>query len=179
MSRSYVMLDLNDPRTGRLAEVMSNATCKKMLGLLAEAELSESEIATRLRAPLNTINYNMKKLVNAGLVEKTKSFWSSRGRAVKVYRVSQKKILLSPKPLVSGLVPALVVGALGSLALRFWATLNAPAGIADQAFAETAPKMAQVSSSSLANLTPTSWIWFLAGALIAIGTLTVWNKLKS
>ena len=61
MSNS-IMIDLNDPRTEKIADVISNKTSKKILTLLADNELSESEIAKGIGAPMNTVGYNIKKL---------------------------------------------------------------------------------------------------------------------
>ena len=84
MSDSYFNVDLNDPRASAIAEVLSNKSCKAILALLAEqSEISEGEIAVKLGMPLNTVGYNMKKLVEAGFVEKSSGFfWSVKGKRV-------------------------------------------------------------------------------------------------
>ena len=98
------MLDLNDPRAGEIAEAMANKTAKKVLALLAEKEMSGSEIASSLKIPLNTVGYNLKKLVSAGLVEKTKKiFWSSRGKKMEIYKLANKRIIISPKTIAKGI----------------------------------------------------------------------------
>jgi len=70
MSDKYLNIDLNDSRSSAIAEVMSNKTCKKIIELLAEKEMSESDIASSLGLPLNTVGYNIGKLLKAGLIEK-------------------------------------------------------------------------------------------------------------
>ena len=42
MSEKYISLDLNDPRAGRIGEVIGNSSCNKILELLAEKEMNES-----------------------------------------------------------------------------------------------------------------------------------------
>ena len=59
MSRSSISIDLDDPRTGQVAEALANKTCVKILGILAEEELTASDIALRLGSPLNTTGYNI------------------------------------------------------------------------------------------------------------------------
>lgn len=181
MSRSYVMIDLNDPRTAKLADVMANRTCKHILALLAEQELSESELARKLNAPLNTINYNMKKLVAAGLVEPVRSLWSSKGRAVKVYRVSHKKIVISPKSFGRGIIPALLVSGIATLGIWAWSlsrtpVINETGSLATMKVAEGAAAMASTSSLLVS---PVVWVWFLWGALVAIATLAFWDWFKT
>src|SRR3989344_430789 len=102
MTEHFVKMDIEDPRAAAIAEVMANKTCKKILALLAERnELSESDIAQALGAPLNTVGYNMKKLVVSGLVEKTKKFfWSVKGKRIPTYKLSRREIVISPRRLV-------------------------------------------------------------------------------
>jgi DNA-binding transcriptional ArsR family regulator len=59
MTKNSVLIDLDDPRAAKIAEVMTNDTCKKILGLLAEGELSVGEISDKLGIPLNTASYNV------------------------------------------------------------------------------------------------------------------------
>ena len=103
---------------------MSNKTCKKILGVLAEKEMSESEIASELGIALNTVGYNIKKLVSAGLIEKVGGFlWSVRGKRIHKYKLSNKKIVISPKVTMRAVVPIVVVLALLTVML---VTLNLP-----------------------------------------------------
>ena len=103
MTEKQLMIDLDDPRAGRIAEVLGSKTCKQILGILAEKELSESEISSELKLPLNTIDYNVKKLVESGLIEETKGFlWSSKGKRVLRYKIARKRIVISPKTSFKG-----------------------------------------------------------------------------
>ena len=113
MSDSYFNVDLNDPRASAIAEVLSNKSCKAILALLAEqSEISEGEIAVKLGMPLNTVGYNMKKLVEAGFVEKSSGFfWSVKGKRVPKYHLANKKILIAPKKLFgTGVIASILVG---------------------------------------------------------------------
>ncbi len=112
MSDKYLNIDLYDSRTEAIAEVMTNKTCKKILDMLAEGEMSESEIASAMNIPLNTVGYNIKKLLSAGLIEKTKDvFWSVKGKRIPRYKLANKKIIISPKRMVPAAIPAMVIGA--------------------------------------------------------------------
>jgi len=93
----YVLVSLEDERAGKIAEALGNKTCKKILDLLSEKELSESEIAKQLSLPLNTADYNVKKLVKSGFIEEKKHLWSSKGKRIPVYKISNKHIVISPK----------------------------------------------------------------------------------
>lgn len=74
MKRNYIALDVEDPRSSLIAEVLANKSCRKILGLLTERELSESELSSQLAIPLTTVGYNVKKLIAAGLIEKKEAF---------------------------------------------------------------------------------------------------------
>ncbi|HRZ85959.1 MAG TPA: winged helix-turn-helix domain-containing protein [Candidatus Paceibacterota bacterium] len=97
-NKKYVMVSLDDEKLSVLAEVLSNKTAKKILEFLAEREASESEIAESINLAPNTVNYNIKKLLESGLIEKSSNFlWSLRGKKMLKYRIANKKILISPK----------------------------------------------------------------------------------
>lgn len=125
MTKSSIMIDLDDPRSAKIAEVMSNKTSKRILNLLSEREMSESEIAGELKLPMNTIGYNTKKLVEAGLVEKVdKFFWSSKGKKMNYYKISNKRIVISPRRMARGVLPALIGSFLIAVLIFFMSTQN-------------------------------------------------------
>ena len=93
-----MLFDLNDEKSGLVAEILGNKTCKKMLSVLADKELSENDMARELKMPINTLEYNLKKLLKAGLVEEAKGFfWSVKGKKIKTYKLANKKIVISTK----------------------------------------------------------------------------------
>lgn len=203
MAHRSVMIDLDDPRMGTLADVLTNKSSKRILSLLAEHELSTSEISNQLKMPLTTVDYNVKKLARAGLIEKTRALLSSRGKFVPVYRVSEKKIVISPKRLMRGIVPAIIVSAFAALAVKVWSIKMAANDALTRGFdaagagsmkiaSELASSQIGDSSSGvpidtgvgggwlyniLANA-PNSWAWLFIGALLALSTLIIWNMLK-
>jgi len=97
MNKKYILFSLEEDFTEELAKVLGNKTCRKILDLLADEELSESDISKKLNVPLNTIGYGIKKLKKTGLVEEKKHYFSVRGKRIPVYRVSNKDILISSK----------------------------------------------------------------------------------
>ena len=77
MSRDkFILIDMDDKRSKKIAEVLGNKTSKKILDYLTDfSDKSEEDIAKALGLKINTIEYNLKKLLDAGLVEKTKNFY--------------------------------------------------------------------------------------------------------
>ncbi|MDP1695999.1 MAG: helix-turn-helix domain-containing protein [archaeon] len=195
MGTKYIELDLNDPRAGVIAEVMANVSCKKIINLLAEKEMSEGDLSKELKAPLNTIEYNIKKLVSAGLIEKTKGFfWSSRGKKINSYKIVNKKIIISPKSSFRGIVPAVVASVLGAVGIKLYydnsASMNYTVPVAsdsaqmlikssgEEAVRTASSGIADSAVGTAANLSYLSnniWAWFLLGALTALLIFVLWN----
>jgi len=128
MDDKFILMGLNDERSVKVAEVLKNKTCKKMINHLGDVkEASEKDISDACGIPMNTVGYNLKNLIEVGLVEKTKNFfWSVKGKKIKMYKLAKKHIIISPskKPSLSslkGILPvillAFVVLALASLSL--------------------------------------------------------------
>jgi len=103
----FIMMNMNDERSKKIAEILGNKTCKKILDYLSEKnDASEKDISDALNIPINTAEYNLKKLIEAGLVEKTKNFfWSAKGKKIPLYRLARKHIVISPssKPSLTSL----------------------------------------------------------------------------
>lgn len=95
----FIMFGLDDERSKDLADVLGNKTCKKILDHLADVkEASEKDISEALNMPINTVEYNLKKLVKSGLVDKSKNyFWSVKGRKIEMFKLAKKHIIISPK----------------------------------------------------------------------------------
>ncbi len=190
------MIDLDDPRMGVLADVLTNKSSKRILSLLADSELSTSEVASELKMPLTTVDYNVKKLARAGLIEKTRSLMSAKGKSVPVYRVSERTIVITPKRMLRGIVPGVIVAGVVALGIKIWEAsyrakifaANIPEGasaVMAAAYDSSAMKMtdvAQMTASDqfyhfLANA-PNSWAVFFIGALCALCVVVLWNWFK-
>ena len=97
MDNKHIMISLGDDKAKHVSEVIGSKSCNRILGLLADGDLTVSEIARKLKMPMNTVDYNVKKLVKAGLVEKAAHWWSVKGKKMPTYKVSNKKIIISPR----------------------------------------------------------------------------------
>lgn len=202
MDKNFISIDLDDPKTGLVAEALSNKTCVKILSLLAEEELTASDVSSRLKIPLNTTGYNIDKLVSSGLVEKSSNFfWSVKGKKTPVYKVANKKIVISPKKSVKGIVPAVLISGLFALGLKISkpftgveqlagsgvakavpesaAVLGTPEGIssyyADEAIRAVPEAVSVTSAVSSSNI----WAWFFIGALFSLIVFFLWDFIFS
>jgi len=98
-NNKFILIGLDDERAKDVADVLTNKTCKKILNYLSDVkEASEQDIAKALEIPINTVEYNLNKLVKSGLVEKAKNFfWSVKGKKIGMFKLAKKYIIISPK----------------------------------------------------------------------------------
>src|SRR3990167_645010 len=198
MVKKQIVFDLDDQRISNLADVISNKTSKKILNYLAEKESSETEISIDLKLPANTVNYNIKKLLETGLIEKTKNhFWSVKGKKILIYRVANKKIVISPKSssVLTSILGSLVVTGLIAIGIKSYAQVQSTNVLnyaQDAVVSEAGKEMAVAGSSAgmvapeiiprtfeVASQMPEVWIWFLFGGIVAliIFMILTWRKL--
>ncbi len=97
--KKFILMNLDDDRSKKVAEAISNPSCKKILDYIASnKEKSEEDISKDLAMPINTVEYNLKKLLESGLIEKSKNFfWSKRGKKINLYKPANRHIVISPK----------------------------------------------------------------------------------
>ena len=187
---NYMLISLEDERSKSIAEVIGSKTCKKIINHLAETkEASQKDLSDALGIPLNTVEYNIKKLLESGFIQKAKNFfWSKKGKRIVMYSLSKKSIIISHKKSVSqkikSILPAFILTLAGSFAIGVYERINPTQNNLersvkfDQVILESAqavPKNEIISASSGTPL----WTWFLAGSLIAITIISIinWRKL--
>lgn len=198
-----VLIDINDPRSGKIVEALANPTCKKILNLIAENEMSATELANKLNVPLNTVTYNLDKLIDSGLIEKTGSvLWSVKGKQVPKYKISNKKVVISPKSMVRGIVPAILGTAIVTLGIKLFQNsiggasvvvdeINAPQILSsDSGIGVASTEIASKAADFVGKIVPPRpipepivqacadpqiWAWFLLGSLFAILIFLLWN----
>lgn len=207
MTEKRINFDIDDPRAEYIAEVLGNKTCKRILGLLAEKEMSAGEIAQALEIPLNTIGYNVDKLVKSGLIEKASGFlWSIKGKKIEKYRVSNRQIVISPRKIMGGVIPAVIISFLGAIGIKIWENYNSEARVLESVTNNVAGSVADnmvttVESSKVAASSGfasgagqavescvretcnsmanhNAWAWFLLGALLVIFVFMVFNLIN-
>jgi DNA-binding transcriptional ArsR family regulator len=204
MTEKYLNLNLNDENASRVAEILANKTAKKILSIIAESEkeLSETDISLKLKIPLNTVDYNVKKLLSAGLIEKSSNFfWSVKGKKIPTFKLANKKIIISTKSAYKGILPAaFIFGAIGFAANVFSNIFRTSRSLYSRSFekisesgasevlTEKAPRALDSASNEFAasssssfnflSLFHNAWIWILAGVLIGIILFFVYKTAK-
>ncbi|HJX49986.1 MAG TPA: helix-turn-helix domain-containing protein [Candidatus Nanoarchaeia archaeon] len=181
MANNYIMLNMKDEKSGKIAEILANKTCKRILSLLADKNASESDIASELEIAINTAEYNIKKLVEAGLIEKAEHWWSVKGKKIPIYKLANKYIVIAPKTsskILKNFVPVVLLSGIAAFFIRFFTQNNFNSQLARDGgdkFIEAAPQASGAVNSAVSNLglwdkilAMPSWEWFLIGALFAI-----------
>src|SRR3989338_7181313 len=95
--KKFLMLSLEDAATKKIANVVSNDTCKKLLDALSEKDCAESELSKKLNLPISTVHYNLKQLVDVGLVSADEFDESKKGKEMLHYKLANKYIIITPK----------------------------------------------------------------------------------
>jgi DNA-binding transcriptional ArsR family regulator len=200
-SDKYLLFSLEDEKSKKLGEVISNSTCKKIISVLAESELSENDLAKKLSLPINTIEYNLKKLLHAGILETSKNFfWSVRGKKIQTYKIANKLIVISPKKTFMskitslGILPAVLIAGIATGAIAFYNNYASSHQIIAervqdtvlQAAPTTVTKLAESGASATPNLIATATsvsptnpvMYFAAGTVLVIVLIIVFNWKK-
>lgn len=199
MSDKYINIDLDDERIGKIADAISNKTCKKILEILSDSEMSGSEISEKLIIPLNTTTYNLDILLDAGLIEKSSGFlWSEKGKRIVKYKVANKKIVISPKSGFKGILGSVLLSGLFASGIKLWYDysfnsvdfVNYNAGnfaqesakmiASDQMYASNANNIVNAVSSLSTNAMSFGEpaLWFFFGSLVALIILLLFNWRK-
>ncbi len=95
--KNFLLVSLEEDKAKKLAQVISNDTCRKILDYLAKKEATETELAEQLNIPISTVHYNLKQLSESGLVTAEEFHYSKKGREINHYSLANKYIIIAPK----------------------------------------------------------------------------------
>jgi DNA-binding transcriptional ArsR family regulator len=93
---SFMLVSLKEDKAKKLAQVMANPTCTRILEYLAGKDATETQIATDLKVPLSTVHYNLQQLAAAKLVVVDEFHYSEKGREVNHYKLANRYIIIAP-----------------------------------------------------------------------------------
>jgi DNA-binding transcriptional ArsR family regulator len=182
---TYIVASLEDAKARELGQIMSNENSRAILSLLAKKNATQSEISQELKIPLPTVDYNMKQLMKSGMITINGTFYSKKGNKINVYTLAKKFILIAPKGVsisaskIKSILPAALItlGAGGIIKLFYSmqpVRMAATAEKAASAEALAAPSFA-ASPSAWQNLSTHYALFFIAGALAALGIYLIFN----
>ncbi|ASJ09462.1 transcriptional regulator [Thermococcus siculi] len=93
----YEAIDIHDEKAKELAQILVNDKAIAILHLIEDRALSISEISRELNLPISTVSYHIDKMLHVGLVEVAGKKYGKRLQEVKLYRASNRPILLVPR----------------------------------------------------------------------------------
>ena len=204
----FLLVSLKESKAKKLAQVISNETCRKILDYLAEKEATETELGKKLNIPISTVHYNLKCLMDGGLVSVEEFHYSEKGKEVNHYKLANKYIIIAPKStygikekLKSVLPVALLTAATAGIIQIFQkqtATFGAAKSAAREAVMEAAPVLdaaplmqkaaeeaapvvaeAASGAGAIPPTTPNTALWFLIGAISAIIIYMIIDYIRS
>ncbi len=182
----FMLISTEDENSKKIAEILGNKTCKKIINYLAEnKEASQKDLSDALKIPMNTLDYNIKKLLDSGFIQKKKNFfWSKKGKKIIIYELSNKSIIISPKKSnlekIKSIIPALIISATGTFCVWVYEKINSNIFSAEKNEIMLAKTAEIASSQTLLTSQPIPlWTWFALGSLIAILIISIanWRKL--
>lgn len=196
---TFLLLSLEDEKAKKLSNVIGSGTCRKILDFLANRDATETELSTQLDIPISTVDYNLKQLVDAGLVKATEFHYSEKGKEVNHYSLANKYIIIAPKTTESlanklkKILPVVAMVAITGYAIQFFSGTGANAVMktAGAPMLEAAPRVADMAQAagdvapeaiSFAQATGSQWQLaglFILGGLFALGVYTVYNYILS
>ena len=186
---TFILVSLKEDRAKKLAQVISNESCRKILDFLAKKKATESEIAKELELPISTVHYNLKHLVNNNLVQVKEFHYSKKGKEVNHYSLTNKLVIIAPESArenflekLKNFLPALGIVLIIGLIARFWSKITGITRIGNFEAAKTAvQEEAMMDTGRIAEATvqtapppqviaePTfSFWWFVLGAVLVI-----------
>ena len=94
----FLLVSLQDQKAAELAQVISNATCRRILDYFSEHDsVTESQVSQDLAIPLPTVHYNLQLLVKGGLIKTEEFHYSTKGKEVNHYSLANQYIIIAPK----------------------------------------------------------------------------------
>ena len=195
---AFLLVSLEEEKAKKLAQVITNDVCRSILDRLVKKEATETELSRALGVPISTVHYNIRQLVESGLVVAEEFHYSEKGREVNHYKLANKHIIITTKPSEKESLPAAVrkvlpvflitVVAAGVLHLltRAMTVFEGTAERVTQPFAATkiqqvaynASDTAAQAAARIAAQQPSVSValWFIVGAMFALAALVIYEK---
>ncbi len=170
--QKFMLVSLEEDKAKKLAQVISNETCRKILDHLTGKEATETELSKELNLPISTVHYNLKQLAESGLVLADEYHYSKKGREVMHYSLANKYIIIAPKtadkvPSFRNILPVTLIIA-GSVAfLKLFSDYLNP--VMEEKASAVMPLAVERGADAIAPVQQSSFItWFVAGAIFAL-----------
>ena len=186
---SFLLVNLKEDKAKKLAQVLSNESCRKILEFLTHNKsATETEISKKLGIPLSTVHYNLKHLNKTGLVTTDEFHYSKKGREVIHYSLANKYIVIAPKEdknfmdKLKKFIPLSLISITGTAILyvyqNFQKMSTFTVGSADLHMEALNAEMRAVETSQPIVSEPNLALWFFFGTLLIILSMLILEFVK-
>lgn len=189
--KDFLFTSMDTDRAKHIADSVGNRTARRILEHLSEHEsATESDVARALSLAASTVHYNLKKLVENGLVKADEFHYSEKGREVNHYRLAHKYIIITPKrttkkEVFKNLGISFAVSAIIAITLFLFnqpaekvsKTEDAGAMVMERT-ADAAPQQAVYESASQTAQEPSIAFWFMIGAAVGLAAYFLISTLR-
>lgn len=178
---TFLLLSLEEEKAKKLAQVISNDTCRRILDELTKGSFTETQISQRLDVPLPTVHYNLRQLVESGLVQADEFHYSEKGREVNHYTLAKKYIIIAPKTTeglmvkIKHVLPIALLAIVGAGIIQLSSYISQKQVVSEATAQYTlqkglaaAPELAPIATQASPEIQYTLAIWFLFGALFSL-----------
>lgn len=191
---SFLMVSLDEEKSKKLAQVLSNDTARKILDILSKQDMmTETQVAKELTIPLSTAHYNLSLLIKSDLINDNHFTYSEKGKKIIHYQLSNKYVIIAPKKSskifekLKDFFPVVIITSLVSVLIKyFWNPISkismysARSGseLLEAQMVEVASDSMQKSASPVVASIASSQdfaLWFLIGSLFALIISFIWT----
>ncbi|WP_424008798.1 ArsR/SmtB family transcription factor [Haloferax denitrificans] len=174
------VIGLEDDEASDLLSALSSGTARRVLAALHEKPTNAAELAERVDTSLQNVQYHLRKLDDAGLVEVVDTVYSEKGREMKVYAPADRPLVVVAAgeetrtglaSMLTSLLGGVAVLALLSALVQWVATrglgvLGGAGGAAESADATAATMAAEAAPAAAQGIPP--GLAFFAGGLVIL-----------
>ena len=197
---NFLLVDLNETKTKKLAETITSNTSRKILNHLTEKDHdTENNISKELSIPISTVHYHLQKLVEAKLLDVKEFHYSEKGREINHYKLANKYIIIAPKKVsglrekLKGILPVAITSITISAIIKFITSTSSKSFESISAGIKSAPLAAESTQDSaltgtrelvlqappeVITSTPDIALWFLVGSLTTILIYIIINLIR-
>ena len=165
-----------DEDSKNIIKALNNETARRILEVVSEEPSSISQLSEKLSLPITTVYYNVKKLLDTGLIRVKYKDYSTKGREIEYYEPTRKIIVLLPEKIKT---KEALQALKKYLLVVFVATLSAGFGFIVEFSLSGRLTPARKGVTSLIptpTLTSHPWLWILVGAIIGMVSTIIWQK---
>ena len=191
---SFLLGSLDEDKSKKLAQVLSNDTSRKILDYLTKKDMmTETQISKELKIPLSTAHYNMSLLLKAKLVNNEHFTYSEKGKKIVHYSLSNKYVIIAPKKSPEFLkklqefLPVLLIMSTISMGIKYYFSnffqvknlARAPMLASDMIESEGATLAVKSAEEIVTTpiLNQDFALWFLAGSIATIMVYLIWSNI--